>query len=197
MASFKRLIPTLGLILFLMSCSSLRFASQPVMIAKAVEFKLLPPHVAQGEYVIVQNVQATFEGKTYELLVQIEQSSSHLVMVAFMPTGTRLAKIEYSEGVMTSEQLSVLPESFPAEQLLAGYQLSHWPINELEQQIEGAGVSFTEYTGSPRKRLLSQQGLDLIEIGFDRDNEGKDRVSYIHNQWGYHIISTTLSKKRL
>ncbi|WP_101759763.1 DUF3261 domain-containing protein [Oceanicoccus sp. KOV_DT_Chl] len=168
-----------------------------VDIAESVRFTVLPAGSGQLNYSLLQSVRAEYGNETQDLLVQIESTAEKLVMVVLTATGTRLATISLIDGVVSSEQLSVLPASFQVEQMLAAYQLSTWPMPELSRAIAGLDVRFTESAGIKRRRELTASGKPLIEIVTSSNNQGQQQVLYRHLQWQYQITSTTLERLAL
>jgi len=192
-----------GLLLVLSACAAFDFSpdstasNNTLDIADGVGFSLLPPVVGQVSESVLQSVKAAVGNETHDLLVQIESTEQYLVMVVLTPTGNRLATVKLENGTVSSEQLPVLPDAFQAGQLLAAYQLSLWPLDNLNKALQGQGVSISERPIPSVKRILAVAGVPVIAIEFGSNEQGQSQILYRHLQWQYQIAITTLERQPL
>lgn len=138
------------------------------------------------------------------MLVAWSVNNQGVNLVALTATGQRLMSISY-DGEVFSEQRSELlaDKPIPGRAILAQLQLSYWPLQVLEQQLQGTDWRLTS---TPALRELYYRGEKILSIHYaqavkmlvehknDNNSIHKNTIIINHHIMNHHLIIHTLQR---
>lgn len=179
-----------------------------VNIANQISFPLLSPASYGGSLSITQLAEISVNGKTHELLFQVEISSTRIIIVGLLTSGTRVFTISYDGVLIKSDGINSVLEQIKPEYLMADLQLSFWPLSAIENAGFCESTEFTlehcqivqeiDTAGNTVRRII-QNSKTLIKIISVNNIEGDAnqpekirRIKYINFTRNYKILLTTI-----
>ena len=115
------------------------------------------------------------ESELYHARYDIELTHQGLTLVAQTPLGVLLYELEVSGGKMIVKTYVDQLRVFPAEQTLADFVLTYWPLDQLMEAASAAGYSVLQ--ADTIRRLLNSKAEIVVEV--IRQSEGGDAVTRV------------------
>lgn len=185
-----RLLITLFCACLIISCNSHYHSSeQRVVIAEQVSFELISQVPFTNGLNLTQSATATYQEQSHDLIFQTEIRQGQLAMVGLTPTGTRLFTIIMKDGDINAHGLSAMVDKIKPQYLLADLQLSLWPIQQVQQAIDGGQATQV----SPSTRLIKRHGDTIISIEYSQRPAFRGTIHFTHHERGYSLHIEPLS----
>ncbi|MFT4927639.1 MAG: hypothetical protein ACI8WB_003752 [Phenylobacterium sp.] len=130
----------------------------------------------------------------YEFIVQVELNKNSIVMVGTTANGVSLFELVWYQDKPFELNQSILAKGIEVEYMLADFQLVHWPMAVINQQLRGATIN-----GYDSHRVVSVSGGDNLSHGengkkiIDIDYQ-PSVTSFAHHLRDYQLSITTLEK---
>jgi len=210
----NRLIVLLISLAVLTSCSTItRHNNNQVMLGEGVSLTLTPAPSSLlnvGFLTQVNGTAGNIDNKNngvkestvnhYEMLMQTEISTAVLTMVGMTANGLELFQLQWQAEQPIVVNRSAMASKIKVEYLLADFQLVHWPIDRLNQQLKGAIVS--EQLGPQARRQTRQiradgQTIISIEYHYEPDVRTPSKISLTNHLRHYQFSLKTLDKWKL
>lgn len=129
--------------LYLFSCSTLKQQSTQVKLSEQASYLIQAVPDELVGHTSLQKLQVTEQNNQHEFLLQTELQRESIQMVGFSLSGIELFQLTWrlNDEVLVSKSIAM--SDIPAQQLLAYYQLSRWPISDIENGLKGIEVKIT------------------------------------------------------
>jgi hypothetical protein len=147
--------------LLLGGCSQQLQRQTCVTLSNNIDYCLAPLNHQVKQDAHSQMVQFTHEGKSHQLITELQIDNQTMTLVGLAPLGQPLFTIVYDGHTLVSQQSSLLGQQFKAEYLMAILQLVYWPTETVNQHIS-AGTWGQKQCGSPLCRQLVQYGNEPV-----------------------------------
>ncbi|GAB1256027.1 hypothetical protein NBRC116494_05290 [Aurantivibrio plasticivorans] len=180
------------------------------------DLPLLPPSdyfsaqtvfVSSDEQVAVQRSQRViveFQGQKQTLLAAWTVNQDELIFVGLTPTGQRLLTLSYDGKTLEEDFSPLMPDAFPARDVLAQVQLAHWPESSVQNGYRHSAWQARVSAGC--RQLFLQRRLVLsVSLreaggcqGLDNDSTVSEQDSevFVQHHWVDFFLSvTSLDKK--
>jgi len=128
----------LPLMLNLNGCAALRWLQAPPSLP------LMPPQALGQQLQATQVLTTEQQGKTLSMLASWVVNQQGMTLVGLTATGQELMRIHYDGFTLNHHYSPMLENAPPAQQILAQIQLAYWPIDAIQQQLQGSNWRLTE-----------------------------------------------------
>jgi len=198
----KLIIPVL-ILFFTGACSHNRVAPGMLTLTDDISMRLLSPASFGKNLSLTQSIEFQYQGETRELLTQSEFSKQQLVVVGLTTTGTRLFTISYDGERLNSEGYSEITENLQPKYMLADIQLSLWPVEIVNQQLQSSSICFRKkqcsFTESADKlqRTLVQNDETILTIRYLSTPHHKSKIELTNRLRQYQLTIMPLAVDEL
>ncbi|WP_158972322.1 DUF3261 domain-containing protein [Paraglaciecola sp. L3A3] len=150
------------LTLLLNACQLLNISSARVALGENVFYQLQAVPSEFNGLISLQKLTVTREDETHQLLVQTELQNQQINMVGFSQSGLQLFQLSWQQGGALELSTNIMLPDIPAEQLLAYYQLSNWPVAKVKKGLQGIQLKNNDKNNS-REFLIGQQLIFTVQ----------------------------------
>jgi len=176
MKNFLRLICILCALLSLNACAPSQRALLP-------QLALLSPASLGRTVYAQQQLQAEFNGQSWQMQGALEVTPQSLRMVGLTPFGQRLITLLWDGQKLQEERDAHLPQSVQGERILSDVQLMYWPLPALRAVLPPGW--HVEQTGGVRRLFDAERALINIECTTADPWQG--RCVFEHQIDGYRL----------
>lgn len=131
-----------------------------------------------------QLLTGSFNGNKQSLVVILNADDKQMTLAGLSSVGIRLFLVTYDEQGIHTEQSIVAAQLPPASQVLADVMLSHWPINDWQQQLP-KGWTLTDI--GDKRELRNASGKLVTEITYLNRKGQREPVSIEQHAFKYHL----------
>lgn len=135
---------------------------QQVSIAQGVSLSLTPPPQALVGKSFNQILTIKTPSRQDVLVSQLAFTKNGLVLVAMTVQGIPVFQLEYQYQQPLKTKSYVLLPGFDPIYILADIQLTHWPVDTLMANLDGATLKFEPKTGR-RQIMVANEAVINIE----------------------------------
>lgn len=135
--------------------------------ASLPELPLLEPADFGQELQLSQRVTVDFDGESQTLLAAWAVSGEQLSFAGLTPAGQRLMMLGYGAEGFAEEYSPLLAEPLPGREVLSHLQLAHWPLDVIQQALDGSGWRISQ---SASGRELYFQNRLALSISADYES---------------------------
>lgn len=174
-----------------------------IAISSDIAFDLLPPQSFGQNVVLTQLAEISFSGEEQEMLFVTEITNNNITMVGLMTNGTRVFTIRYDGDVIDSDGYRSLLRRVQPAWLLADFQLSQWPFEQVDEQLRrsspcfDAGVCTLVQEDEGLRRVIRQGNETVMKIEFGGTPHLENSVDLSSASRGYQINLTTIEVEQL
>lgn len=118
--------------ILLSACTSFQKLDKPVLLDKQSQFYLQTVPKELWGQASLQKLQVTTPQEKHELLLQTELLPTQINMVGLSTAGIVLFKLTWSKELGIKISRNILAKDIDAQVMLAYYQLSNWPIEDIQ-----------------------------------------------------------------
>lgn len=158
-----------------------------VSLSQHSHYQLSPPPASMVGQGFLTLVKGRHQQNDYELLIQVELHADSMVMVGTTTTGMSLFEVVWHQHQPAQLQQSMLAKDIEVNYLLADFQLVHWPLALINQQLRNATVE-----GAADQRLIQHQQQKIIEIDYQ-----PTIINFTHHLRDYQLTLTILQQWNL
>ncbi|MEP1383155.1 MAG: DUF3261 domain-containing protein [Paraglaciecola sp.] len=171
--------------LYLFSCSTLNQQSNQVKLSEQASYLIQAvPDELVGR-ISLQKLQVTEQDNQHEFLLQTELAEDSIQMVGFSLSGIELFQLTWRQNDEVVVSKSIAMSDIPAQQLLAYYQLSNWPLIDIKNGLIGIDILLSN--GNSAKREFFESGSLSFSV-----TQKKHITQLIHHVDNYQITIETL-----
>lgn len=151
------------LALTLAACTSIKVVTSPVKLNDHSEYELqaVPPDL-QGQATLQQLIVTSNAGQ-HQLLLQTELYEDQINMVGLSPAGLVLFELSWTEGASLELSSNVPIGDLDPEVILAYYQLSNWPAEDILKGLVGMQLKISSQTSEKREFYRAEQLVFSVE----------------------------------
>ncbi len=166
-----------------------------VEIANDAYFELLPLSESEMNGSFSQTVTMVFRQDRQTFLSQVEIDPQQMTMVGMATFGARIYTLNYEGETLTFATIPQPSSKLLPENLLADFQLTHWPLEPIREQFDRSEPQ-TYWFAPPRKlaieetpgrRTITFGDLKIIDIHYEDGDDGKKEVVFQHLERGYTL----------
>jgi hypothetical protein len=139
---------------------------------------------------LVQVLTIKHKDKTHSSQVVLTSKENKLMVVALLPFGGEVFRIEYADGSITSKALPMVAADFDLRFALADIIMVYAKATDLKKWVS-AGV---EIVDSELTRDISYKAQPLIHIQYDKADKFGATIDYSHLTRNYQIHIVPLSQ---
>ena len=155
----------------------LQHKSTQVLLNKDTLYSIQPvPAVFHG-YTSLQRLQVITPDNQHELIVQTELQNGRIDMVGFSQSGMQLFHLNWQPNQALAVTRNIALADLPAEQLLAYYQLSNWPLNDIQKGLKGMQIQIKQGEHETREFFIKNQ----LIFSLVKNNLGSTLTHYQDN----------------
>ena len=165
----NKLVKIIGLLFLLafLSCRTTGTLTEEkrIYITDEVTMNLLDPSSLDKTYVQQQIIHGYHGNDEYTIMAFVEMDENSLDIAGMTPIGTSLFDLHYDSGGITFSASGLFPEE-TALYLLGDFQLSYYPRDRVEKELDRAGLTFEEEIAEEgwTRRIRDPRGELIIEI---------------------------------
>lgn len=178
------------LLIFLSACATVRHTNTLVDLGNQSQYRLQSvPEGLQGLSTLQQLIVTSKVG-THQLLLQTELHQDKVKMVGLSTSGLVLFELSWAAGANLKLSSTIDIDGIAPEVMLAYYQLSNWPV---EQVISGlSGMQLKTSLKTAPKRKFYQGDLLVFSVQHTPLNS-----LLVHQLDGYQIEILTLESSNI
>lgn len=130
----------------------------------AQNLRYTPPDAAAlGRSVsVVQMITARYRGEAFAFEAYLSVAPDGLTLVNTDPLGRRALTMSWRDGKLTQELAPWVPGFIRPENILADITITYWP-----EAAVRAGLSGGTLTAEPKRRVIAQDGQDIVTVEYD------------------------------
>jgi len=130
-----------------------------------------------------QQMEAEFNGQSWQMQGALEVTPQSLRMVGLTPFGQRLITLLWDGQQLQEERAAQLPQTVQGERILGDVQLIYWPLPALRAVLP-AGWRVEQENGV---RRVSDAERALIQIECTTPDPWQGRCVFEHLVYGYRL----------
>lgn len=183
----------LAVILLLSGCAHTQKSVQSsVNIGEDAQLNLKEPKDIFPEIEMVQVLTIEHGKEKRTSQVVLSSLNNKLTIVALLPFGGEVFRVEYAEGVISAKSLPMVQKNFDLKYALSDIVMIYAEKEKLETWLsKGVEVIDTEMG-----RTIRYKGQDLISIQYDQKDRWTASVKYEHLLRKYKIQVQSVSVER-
>lgn len=195
-----RIVQTLFLVctlFFFTHCRPLH-SLRSVSITRSTHMHLLAPHRLGYTLQASQIFRFYHAGKKRTMYVQLEVDTQRIVLVGLTPVGAKLFVLSFSEkGRLLYQPQPFFKVPIQPAHVLADFQLTYWPVQELRKALHKKGMNVLETTTSTSKtRVFTKSGKECIRIQYTHPTQPwKSSVRFKHQERNYRYTIKTMQAR--
>jgi len=164
-------------------------SSTKILINKNLNFLLLPAFAIKKPLSLTQTVQIKYADKQYDFIAQIEIADHSFKMVGLTNMGIKLFSIISTENYYDFKKSPLLGDEINLTYLLADLQLTYWPLNQLNKQLQ---LNNALIETRSQQRLILHRDKPIIDIQFSNTDHWNTNITFTHLQRNYSVTINTL-----
>jgi len=174
MKIMPRFTLTLLVLLSLGAC-----APQPLL----PQVPLLSPSSLGRTVYAQQQLEAEFNGQSWQMQGALEVTPQSLRMVGLTPFGQRLITLLWDGQKLQEERAAQLPQTVQGERILSDLQLMYWPLPALREVLPS--VWRVEQEDGLRRVFDAER--EIIKIRCATPDPWQGRCVFEHQVYGYRL----------
>ena len=167
-------VPAMLLLAVLAACAHNAGKARPDLPVSTLP--VLPPGSLGEARQVSQLLRADYHGRSATLRCVVIVDATQLTVIGLNSLGIRMFSLYYDGATLREERAPQIPDVLQARQLLNDLQLIFWPLQELQQAWQPAGVEVISV--APEIRRLQRAGVVLADVRF----AGEPWSTHVHLQ---------------
>lgn len=143
---------------------STRKADNPVFLTNSVMYTFLDPSCIATNIDEVQRIYGAYGEREFSFLMYTIADDNGITLLVLNEMGSEVARITFTDGVVVTSDL-VRRLGFPAEYIVADFQLAFYRLDCLVSALSSKGISINE-DYSPRVRRFSEGNKEILRIDY-------------------------------
>ena len=127
---------------------------------------ILPPDSLGRDLSLSQEVVGEFRDQRHALRVEVEITSTRLVMVALTHLGVPVFSLEQNGDRVHVEALGAAQLPFNPRHILSDFQIAHWPASVLRDRFRSFGLGLADASSDGSRKVFSESGALLVEVTY-------------------------------